>query len=154
MDGWMVKLLFYKCHRHSRNYLGLRGKCNGSHSHPTKRVRSPGSKEWKSSGISLFLSHPHFFLVSLSCCLSAYWWRCGCKQPHDHLSFPLSVSVLHSTPVWETPGKHLDWPSLGHILMPRTICMTQRERGYCWPNSGSCIHLLVWVQDAMIDSSQ
>lgn len=42
----------------------------------------------------------------------------GCKQPQDHSFFPsvFCPHILHPTPVWKIPGKHLDWPRLGHIL--------------------------------------
>lgn len=130
MDGQTEKVLFYKCHKPNLNYLGLRDRCNGSHSHPSERVRSLGNEEWDSSVISLFPSCFHVsFLVSLSRFLHADE---GVETSGSVITyfFHPSLSVLHPTPVWETPREHLDWLNFGHIFMPWTMCMVRRVRGY------------------------
>lgn len=116
-------------------------------------MRSPGNKERDSSRISLFLSRLYspsrFHSFSLTFCIHMKVWR---QASRDHVFFLPSLSVLHPTPVWETPGKHLEGPNLGHILVSWTMCMAQRVRGHDQPHSRSRVHLLEWavcVQDAM-----
>lgn len=51
------------------------------------------------------------FLASLFQLTSAILMACGCRQPQDP-AFPL---CLHPAPDRDSPGRHLDWPTLCHI---------------------------------------